>query len=66
MSTIGWKRLNHNVVVTNENPPVTIDLIEHYEPLKIEKDASDGQKEFVRRYNNMRKKLLESGLMQEK
>ncbi|MFB0847335.1 hypothetical protein [Paenibacillus oleatilyticus] len=43
-----------------------VEKLEHYEAIKVDKDANEGQKEFARRFNNMRKKLLESGLMHEK
>jgi len=47
-------------------PAAHAEKMDHYEPLKIDADANEGQKEFARRYNAMRKKLLDHGLMHKK
>ena len=62
MSNIGWDRLRQNAVVNNK----PVEKMEHFDSVKVEKDASEGQKEFARRYNAMRNKLIEHGLMEKK
>ncbi|MEF3306679.1 hypothetical protein [Paenibacillus sp. GYB003] len=64
MSNIGWDRLRKNPVVADVQPQT--EILEHYEGIKIDKDASEGQKEFARRYNAMRKMLIDHGLMEKK
>jgi len=67
MTNIGWNRYSQEIVRPVKAEELkTPERMEHYEALKIDPDASEGQKEFARRYNAMRKKLIENGLMEKK
>lgn len=59
MSEITWETFG-------PGSPVNVEKLEHYDQLKVDDDASEGQKEFARRFNAMRKKLLDHGLMNKK
>lgn len=46
--------------------PGTFTKEQHFEKIKVDNDAPDGQKEFARRYNRMRELCLDHGLMEKK